>query len=135
MIRRLLSVLGVLAVAAALVAAPTLALAQAAAGVAAPAPIDWKDAAAKAILGLSTVVTYLAVSLLKRAWEKVPAASVFIVAPVLGIGIDFAITYLTGHPSADPVLAAVFGLLSIVLHEAKTTVQDKGVSGPFTVRL
>lgn len=131
MIRRLLSFLGVLAVAAALIAVPTLALAQAAT---ASPTIDWKDAGAKAILGLSTVVTYLAIEGFKRLWAKVPAASVFIVAPVLGIGIDWAVNYFAGHPPGDVFLAAIFGLLSVVLNNVKTTIAAKGVTGTFTIK-
>lgn len=106
---------------------PALALAQTA-----EPSIDWKDVGAKAILGLTSVVTLLAVQGLKAAWAKIPAASVFIVAPVFGILVDFGINYLSGHVPSDPLLAAVFGLLAIVLNEAKTTVQAKGVLGGFS---
>ena len=93
--------------------------------------MDWNNVAVMAITALTPVVSFVAVWLLKMAWAKIPAAWMFVAAPLAGLGLNYAITYLTGH-AADfsPLVAALAGLGAIVIREFLSTIQSKGLMGP-----
>lgn len=131
--RRLLSFLGVLAVAAALVAVPTLALAQAATAPAEAAPvIDWTKMAVDSIAGLTSVLVFLVVWAFKTAWSKIPASIVLFATPVAGILLNYGLNYLTGHTLPNPILASLSGVAAIAVREVITTLATKGVTGSVT---
>jgi hypothetical protein len=93
--------------------------------------MDWNNVAVQAIMALTPVLSFVIVWGLKLAWAKVPAAWVFVVAPVAGIGLNFALTYIAGPDvQFTPIIGAFAGLGAIVIREFLTTIQAKGVMGP-----
>lgn len=94
--------------------------------------MDWTNVAVTAIAALTPVLTMVAVWALKAAYSKIPAAWIFIVSPIIGIGINFAISWLSSQVPSSAVVAAVLGLLAVVLREFLSTLQAKGVTGQVT---
>lgn len=132
-IRRVLSVLGVVAAAATLVAIPTVALAQVVSTPEAGLPaIDWTKMAVDSIAGLTSVLVFLVVWGFKAAWQKIPASVVLFATPVAGVVLNYALNYLAGHTLPNPVLAALAGVGAVALREILTTFVTKGISGTVT---
>jgi hypothetical protein len=94
---------------------------------------DVKAAGAQAILALIPVTTLFVVWGGKLAFSKIPAAAVIFAVPVIGIVLNYAIAWLTGHPPADPILAAVFSAVATYARELVTTLGTKGMSEPVTI--
>ncbi len=94
--------------------------------------MDWKDVGVQAITAITPVATLVLLWLVKIGWEKIPASVVIFAAPVVGIAINFGLNYITGHPSADPVIAAALGALAVFLRELGSTLASKGLGGPVT---
>jgi len=86
-----------------------------------------------AIVALTPVLSVVVLWVLKLAWSKVPASIVLFAAPVVGMLIEFGLSYVGGHPSANPLVAAALGALSVYLREFASTVASKGFTGPVTV--
>jgi hypothetical protein len=94
---------------------------------------DLKGAGAQAILALIPVVTLFVVWGGKLLLSKIPAAFVIFSVPVVGMGLNYLLAWLIGHPPADTLLAAVFAALATWVRELVTTVGTKGLNGPTTV--
>jgi hypothetical protein len=93
---------------------------------------DLKSAGAAAILALTPIATGFVIWGFKSVWAKVPASVILFAAPVLGIGVNYGIAYLSGHVPSDPVLAAAFGTGATYLREIASTLATKGFSGAIT---
>lgn len=92
--------------------------------------MDWNNVAVQAITALTPVLVLVLVWALKLAWSKIPATAIFVVAPILGLMVNFALSWIAGHQSEfSPVMAAALGSLATVLREFLTTVGTKGVNG------
>lgn len=94
--------------------------------------MDWKDIGVQAINALTPVLVLVLVWAAKLGWSKIPASVVLFAAPVIGIAVNFALNYISGHPAADPVVAAALGALAVFLREVGSTLVTKGVSGSVT---
>lgn len=96
--------------------------------------MDWSSVALQVITALTPVVTLVAVWGLKLAWSKIPAAWIFIAAPLAGMVVNYALTWISGH-SGDysAMIAAALGLLAVVLREFLTTLASKGLIGSVSV--
>jgi uncharacterized membrane protein AbrB (regulator of aidB expression) len=92
--------------------------------------MDWNNVAILAINALTPVVSFAGVWLLKLLWNKIPAAWMFVAAPLAGVLFNYAVSYLSGpNVNFTPIVAAIAGLGAIVLREFLTTIQTKGLSG------
>ena len=91
--------------------------------------MNWEDLGVQAIVALTPVLTFVIVWLLKMAWSKIPASIVLFAAPVVGILVNFALSYLAGHQPSSLLLAALLGVLATSLREWLTTFQAKGLTG------
>jgi hypothetical protein len=91
--------------------------------------MNWEDIGLQAITALTPVLTFVIVWLLKMAWSKIPASIVLFAAPVVGILVNFALSYLAGHQPSSLLLAALLGVLATSLREWLTTFQSKGLTG------
>jgi membrane-associated phospholipid phosphatase len=96
-----------------------------------PAP-DIKAVGVAAITGLTPVLSVLVLWALKVAWSKIPASIVLFAAPVVGMLINYATSYLTGHVPTDPLAAAALGALAVYLREFGSTLAAKGFAGAIT---
>ena len=94
---------------------------------------DVKAVGAQAILALIPVTTLFVVWGGKLLFSKIPASVVIFAVPVVGMGLNYAIAWLIGHPPADPILAAVFAAVATWARELVTTVAVKGATGPVSV--
>lgn len=94
--------------------------------------MDWKDVGVQAITAITPVATLVLLWAVKLLWEKIPASVVLFAAPVVGLLVNFGVSYLSGHQSADPVVAAALGALAVFLRELGSTLATKGVSGSVT---
>ena len=93
--------------------------------------MDWNAVAVMAITALTPVVSFVAVWLLKLAWAKIPATWMFVAAPLAGLVLNYAMSYLAGpNVQFTPLIAALAGLGAIVVREFLTTIQSKGLMGP-----
>jgi hypothetical protein len=106
-----------------LAVAASLALAQVAPG---PMP-DPVAAGSAAILALGSIATAFVVWGVKLLLSKIPANVVLFAVPVLGIGVNYGVAWLVGHPPADPLLAALASTAATWLREVATTL-PKGLS-------
>ena len=95
--------------------------------------MDWTQVAVDLVLAVTPVVTFVLLWALKNAWAKVPASVVLFLSPVLGIAVNFALNWYSGHPLSSPIGAAVAGLLAVVLREFISSLSTKGISGSVTV--
>lgn len=118
MIRRLLLLLVLL-----VLTPVTILLAQTASE---PMP-DPKAAAAEAILAVGSIATMFVIWGAKRLIAKLPANVILFAVPVIGIGINYLLTWLAGHPPADPVMAALTATAATWLRELTTTL-PKGLA-------
>lgn len=118
MIRRALAVAFYVA---ALTVGASLAFAQAE-----PMP-DVKAAGAELILAAGAIATAFIVWGAKLLINKIPANLVLFAVPVLGVGINYGIAWLVGHPPADPLLAALTATAATWLREIATTL-PKGMA-------
>lgn len=92
--------------------------------------MDWNNVAVMAITALTPVVSFVAVWALKLAWAKIPAAWMFVAAPLAGLVLNYAMSYLAGpNVQFAPLVAALAGLGAIVIREFLTTIQAKGLMG------
>lgn len=114
--RRVLSLLVVLLL------SPVVLLAQAAE----PMP-DPKAAGAQAILALTPILGLFVVWGIKLVFAKIPANLVLFVVPVVGIAINYGLSYLNGLSPADPLIAALVSMAATWLRELATTA-PKGLS-------
>lgn len=96
------------------------------------APPDLKAVGANAIAALTPVLGVVVLWGLKVAWSKVPASIVLFAAPVVGMLLNYGLSYLSGHVPVDPLAAAALGMLSTYLREWGSTLASKGLSGPIT---
>lgn len=93
--------------------------------------MDWMNVAVMAITALTPVLSFVAVWALKLAYSKIPAAWLFVAAPLAGTVVNYGLKWISGHTdSYNAVIAALLGLLAVVLREFITTVQTKGFLGP-----
>lgn len=93
--------------------------------------MNWNNVAVQAITALTPVLVLVLVWALKLAWSKIPATAIFFVAPLIGLAVNFALSWIAGHQAEfSPLVAAVLGSLATVLREFITTVQTKGINGP-----
>ena len=92
--------------------------------------MDWTNVAVLAIAALTPVVSMVAIWALKLAWSRIPAAWIFIVAPLVGILGNYLLSWLGNQAPANAILGAVLGLLAVVLREFLSTLQAKGINGP-----
>jgi hypothetical protein len=95
--------------------------------------MDWTLVGVNAITALTSVVVMVGVWALKLAWDKIPASVVLFVTPVLGIAVNFGLSYLASHPPQSVLVAAAAGLFATVLREWWSTLATKGLSGPVSV--
>ena len=92
--------------------------------------MDWTQVGVDAIAALTPVIVGVLVWALKNAYSKIPATWLFVVTPVLGIVINYGTGWIDANVGTyAPLVAAVLGLLSIVLREFITTLQAKGLFG------
>ena len=91
--------------------------------------MNWEDIGLQAITALTPVLTFVIVWLLKMAWSKIPASIVLFAAPVVGILVNFGLSYISGHQPSSLLLAALLGVLATSLREWLTTFQQKGLTG------
>jgi len=96
------------------------------------APPDFRAVGVNAIAALTPVLGVVVLWGLKLAWSKIPASILVFAAPVLGIVVNYVVSYLAGHVPSDPLAAAALGALAVYLREFATTIQTKGLSGPIT---
>jgi len=94
---------------------------------------DLNAVAVDAINALVAPTTLLVLWALKAAWSKIPASIVIFAAPVVGMGINYALSYLAGHPPASPVIGALLGMVATYAREFGTTLASKGLTGPVTL--
>lgn len=94
--------------------------------------MDWKDVGVQAITAITPVATLVFLWLVKLGWSKIPASIVLFAAPVVGMLANFALNYVSGHPSGDPLIAALLGTAAVFLRELVSTLAAKGVSGSIT---
>jgi hypothetical protein len=92
--------------------------------------MDWMNVAVLAIGALTSVLTMAAVWALKLAWSKIPASWLFVVTPVVGIVLNYALSYMGNVIPANPLIGALLGLAAVVIREFMTTLQAKGLFGP-----
>jgi len=79
-------------------------------------------------------VVFVSVWGLKFLWSKIPASLIFVIAPLFGLILNFALSWISGHQGDfSPVLAALLGWLATVIRELITTLQVKGIGGSVTV--
>lgn len=95
-------------------------------------PPDFKAVGANAIAALTPVLGVVVLWGLKVAWSKVPASIVLFAAPVVGMLLNYGLSYLAGHPAGDPLAAAALGMLAVYLREFGSTLASKGLAGPIT---
>jgi hypothetical protein len=95
--------------------------------------MDWSSVGVQAITAITPVATLVLLWAVKLAWEKIPASIVLFAAPVVGLLLNFGISYISGHPASDPVLAAALGALAVFLRELATTLGTKGMTGSVSV--
>lgn len=93
-------------------------------------PPNLVDVGAKAIVALTPILSVLVLWGLKALWAQVPASLILFAAPVVGWGIDFFLSWLTDHPSSNPLVSAGLGALAVYLREFAATVLSKGFTGP-----
>jgi hypothetical protein len=96
-----------------------------------PAP-DLKAVGVAAINALIAPLSVLVLWGLKLAWSKIPASVVLFAAPIVGMAINYATSYLTGHVPTDPLAAAGLGALAVYLREFGSTLAAKGFAGAIT---
>jgi hypothetical protein len=94
---------------------------------------DFKQVGVNAIAALTPVLAVVVLWGLKLAWSKIPASIVLFAAPVVGIGINYAIAWITGHPASDPIVAAALGAVATYLREFASTLASKGLIGSVSV--
>lgn len=94
--------------------------------------MDWEKVGVDAIVALTPVATFVLVWLLKLAWSKVPASIVLFAAPVVGVLVNFGLSYLVGHPPSSLLVAALLGIVATSLREWLSTFQEKGLAGPIS---
>lgn len=96
-------------------------------------PPDFMGVGAKAIVALTPVLSVIVLWALKLAWAQVPASVVLLAAPFLSMGIDYFLSWLAGHPSSNPLIAASLGAVAVYLREFASTVLSKGLLGSVSV--
>lgn len=95
--------------------------------------MDWTNVGVQLIVAVTPVATLVILWLLKMAWAKIPASFVLFLTPVVGIVVNFGLSWYSGHEgSFSPLVAAALGMLATVLREWITTLQTKGISGVTT---
>lgn len=94
--------------------------------------MDWQAVGVDAITALTSVVVMVGVWALKLAWSKIPASAVLFATPVLGIAVNYGLSYLSAHPPQGVLVAALSGLFATVIREWWSTLATKGLSGPTT---
>lgn len=94
--------------------------------------MDWTSVGVDAITALTSVVVMVGVWALKLAWSKVPASVVLFATPVLGIVVNFGLSYLASHQPQSVIVAALAGLFATVIREWWSTLATKGLSGGVT---
>lgn len=97
------------------------------------APPDLKAVGANAIAALTPVLGVVVLWALKVAWSKVPASIVLFAAPVVGILLNYGLSYLAGHAPGDPLAAAALGMLAVYLREFGSTLATKGFAGGVSI--
>jgi hypothetical protein len=113
----------------ALLCAPVILLAQEE-PVAAP---NFVEVGVNAIAALTPVLSVAVLWVLKLAWSKVPASLVLFAAPVVGMLIEFGLSYLAGHPPTNVLVGALAGSLGVYLREFASTLVSKGFGGSVTI--
>jgi hypothetical protein len=92
--------------------------------------MDWTKVLVDAVAALTPVIVGAAVWALKAAYAKIPASWIFIITPILGILINYGTGWIEAHVVNYPAaVAAVLGLLAVVLREFISTLQVKGLGG------
>lgn len=77
---------------------------------------------------ITPVVVPLVLTGVKRVLPKLPSFMIPILAPVLGVAIDFVNTFALGH-SSNLALAAVAGLAGVGLREVKENLKPSTNGG------
>jgi hypothetical protein len=95
--------------------------------------MDWNVVGMDAITALTSVAVMVGVWALKLAWGKIPASFLLFATPILGIAINYGLGYLTAHPPANVLVAALAGLFATVIREWWSTLATKGLNGPASV--
>jgi hypothetical protein len=87
-----------------------------------------------AIAALTPVLSGLVLWYAKILWSKVPASIVLLAAPLMGVAVNYLLSWLSGH-SGDfsPLAAAALGMLATWLREFISTVASKGLNGSVSV--
>jgi len=94
--------------------------------------MDWTQVGVVAITALTSVVVMVGAWGLKLAWGKIPASVLLFATPVMGIAVNFGLSYLSSHPPANLLVAALAGLFATVIREWWSTLATKGFTGGVT---
>lgn len=92
--------------------------------------MDWMNVGVLFVGAVTSVVTMVVVWALKLAWSRIPASWLFIVTPIVGIGLNYLLSLMSAIIPANPLVGALLGLAAIIIREFLSTMQSKGFTGP-----
>lgn len=88
--------------------------------------MDWPSWVVQLIAALTPLVTVLVVWGVRKVVPSIPRVALPVVALVLPLTVTWLTNYLSGHPTLDPITAALLGAAAVWLREVVNTLKEHG---------